>query len=97
MKAVILAVTLISSTAVAAEWTRDNDNGGKIHLTEEKCPNTSGDYFAFAWVKTGERMEGCWIRRGNMAFINWETGLKQAHPLEKFEMTLPTKRYPGDK
>ena len=96
MKRIIAIALLVSAPAIAAEWTLDNEKGGKIHLTEEACPNKSGDFFAFGYTARGDRLEGCWIRRGTMGFVSWEDGQKSAYPLEKFEMLLPPKRMPGD-
>ena len=90
----ISALLLISSGVNATEWTLDNLEGGKIHLTEDKCANDSGQFFTFAYVRKGDRLEGCWTLRGTMVFVTWENGQRSAYPLDKFEQ-VDLKRLPG--
>ena len=96
MKRLLAIFLLASAPAIAAEWTLDNLEGGKIHLTEDACPTKAGDFYVFSYTRRGDRLEGCWIKRGTMSFVSWEDGQKSAYPLDKFEMVLPAKRLPGD-
>lgn len=82
----LLAITLmIPMLAHAERWLEmPNNAGGKIILTEYKCPDNDKGRLAIATKKDGKTAEGCWFYFTEMVHVVWNDGLRYTYDPNSF-------------
>lgn len=66
LAALLLVVVYFAAAANAAQFHVPNEGGGAMVITDEPCV-VEGENFenlrrAFSFVRTGESIEGCWVK-----------------------------------
>ena len=55
-----IAMLLLSIDAWADSWSTPNQGGGKIVVTDRRCPDKSYLSYAYAYNADGTTFKGCW-------------------------------------
>lgn len=80
MKKLLIAALLIPAIAHAERWLEmPNNAGGKIILTEYKCPDNDKGRLVIASTKEGKTAEGCWFYFTDMVHVVWNDGKRYTY------------------
>lgn len=70
MKKLLIALLLISSSAMADTWTMKNNGGGQIVLTDRKCEGFKHLNQAYTYTNDAY-LDGCWTLIDGKVHIAW--------------------------
>lgn len=88
--AVLLALSLNASAEVIASM--PNQGGGKIVLTDGKCPNYPNLYTAYTYLDNGKTYMGCWTTSDDRVMVDWG-GDVRSYPANAFTVKPKGKTY----
>ncbi len=75
MRALILALAIVSTPALADKWLEmPNQAGGKILLLPDRCTDTENGRMVIATMPEGTNISGCWWFFADMVHIVWKGG-----------------------
>ena len=60
MKALLIALSIVPTIALADVWMSPNNAGGQIVLTDRPCDGYPKLMQMYTRMPTGETLEGCW-------------------------------------
>lgn len=88
-----LAFTLAPLAAHAATVaTIENQAGGTINLTDEKCLNDPASRFVYSRDAGGRIvLTGCWMFDGDFVFVKWDDGTVYSYPGGSVTMRVAAK------
>lgn len=85
MKKLLALMLMIPAFAYAERWLEmPNNAGGKIILTEYKCPDNDNGRLSIATTKEGKTAEGCWFYFTEMVHVVWKTGERYTYEPTSF-------------
>lgn len=100
MRKLLLAlIPLLQATAACAEsWERPNTGGGKLVLTDRKCPRPGypGLYAAYTYLSNGNVVHGCWVTLDGKNHVSWDNGERSVFEINSFTY-VPGPAVPGNK
>lgn len=87
-KTLLVSLLMVPMLAMAGTMLQlQNQSGGYIKLTDEKCPTQENALFAYTTSKTGEFVKGCWKLVDSMVLLNFENGATRAFEIDSWEVT----------
>lgn len=96
MKAMIVGL-LLASQVHAQHWESPNKSGGRIVLTELKCPITGLDALRAMWTEhqDGKIIEGCWTIYADRVQVVYRDGTRYSYNpagFDRVEARTPARR-----
>jgi hypothetical protein len=97
MKNLLIALLIVSSPLQAASIaSMNNQGGGKIVLTDERCRLAKGKfpdlYHAYFYTAEGITGDGCYTVQDDTVVVVWDidgSGETRRYPIRNFTLTKP--------
>lgn len=85
-----IALYFLCGNAEAEAWSMPNQAGGKIVITDRKCPNFTYLSEAYTYAADGSVIKSCWAIIDGAVHVVYYNGSERVYPINLFnpETTL---------